>query len=69
MSSHLKRGSKTVFLRASDVFGQNIAHETDVLPLEKGAGGIFPNDPGIRHDNSMAVPRIKTLCLGCYILP
>ncbi len=30
------RGSKTVFLRASDVFGQNIAYETDVLPLEKG---------------------------------
>ena len=41
-----------VSLHISDTLGQNIAYKTTELPLEKGAGGIFPNDPGIRHANS-----------------
>jgi len=35
------RGSMNVSLHVSDALGQDMAYENTVLPLEKGAGGIF----------------------------
>ncbi len=58
------RGSMNVSLYTAGAFGQDMAYKTTVLPLEKGAGGIFPNDPGIRHTQLNGGAAYQNFMLG-----